>query len=80
MVENQHRLIKGYADLTQQEIDTINSIKELLADAADLWFEVKALNDVDMRWMNIAKTHFEEGAAAFVKAVAKGESPFNRES
>lgn len=77
MVENQHRLIKGYADLDQAEIDAINSIKEELKRFADLWFEIRDSHDVNMRWMNIAKTHLEEGAAAFVKAVAKGESPFD---
>lgn len=78
MVENQHRLIKGYADLDQRTVDAINSIKDLQEDIANLWFQVSEDHDVDFRWMNIAKTHFEEGCAAFVKAVAKGESPFNR--
>lgn len=77
-MENQHRLIKGYADLAQAEIDVINDIKDRLADFADLWYDTKDTFDVDMRWMNIAKTHLEEGASAFVKAVAQGESPFNR--
>lgn len=77
-MENQHRKIKGYADLDQSEIDAINSIKDLLEDIAELWFQISQDHDVDPRWMNIAKTHFEEGCAAFVKAVAQGESPFNR--
>ena len=78
MVENQHRKIKGYADLSVEEIDAINRIKDQLEDIAELWFEIQGEFDVDMRWMNVAKTHFEEGSAAFVKAVAQGESPFNR--
>lgn len=77
MVENQHRKIKGYADLDQAEIDAINRIKSQLEDIADLWYEIRDSFDVNMRWMNIAKTHFEEGSAAFVKAVARGESPFD---
>jgi len=77
MVENQHRLIKGYADLDQADIDAINAIKDQLSQFADLWFKIRDSRDVNMRWMNIAKTHLEEGAAAFVKAVAKGESPFD---
>lgn len=35
-MENQHKLIKGYRDLTQEEIDLINEIKETGNSLGDL--------------------------------------------
>jgi hypothetical protein len=79
-VENQHKMIQGYRDLSQDEIDLMNDIKQAELSLGELWKSV--LNDdednlpVDKRWMSIAKTHFEEGFSAFVRAVAKPEPRF----
>lgn len=65
-------------DLTQEEIDVVNEIKDKQREVAILWKElVTDLEvDCDMRQMNIAKTHLEEGFTAFVKAITKPEDPF----
>lgn len=78
MVENQHKKISGYRDLSQQEIDAINRIKEAEIKLGELWSElaVDLKDSVNFRWLNIAKTHFEEGFSAFVRAVAKPEERF----
>ena len=36
-MDNQHKLIKGYRDLTQSEIDGMNSIKSLEVDTGNLF-------------------------------------------
>lgn len=41
-MENQHRLIKGYRDLSQKEIDLMNRIKIAEAQVLELTQEVKA--------------------------------------
>jgi hypothetical protein len=78
MVDNQHRQIKGYRDLSQNELDQMNDIKQMEATVAQLWNPINHTNeDVDARWMRIAKTHLEEGFSAFVRAIAQPESPFD---
>lgn len=78
MVENQHQKISGYRDLTQAEIDAINTIKNAEIELGELWSQifVDLQDDINGRWMSIAKTHFEEGFSAFVRAVAKPEERF----
>lgn len=79
-MENQHKMISGYRDLNLGEINAINDIKQAEIAIGELWKSVgdHEGNDftVDMQWMAIAKTHFEEGFSAFVRAVAKPEARF----
>lgn len=72
-MENQHKLIKGYRDLSQEEIDIINQIKIHGTQIDALVSTVGALKDVDQRWVNIAKTHLQQGMMALVRSVAKPE-------
>ena len=79
-MENQHKMISGYRDLSQDEIDVINRIKEAENQLGELWQIVmdEPGNRVvaSSRWMNIAKTHLEQGFMAFVRAVARPEDRF----
>lgn len=78
MVDNQHKKIAGYRDLTEDEIDVINAIKSAEVQLGDMWRELGDQDTVtvDKRWMAIAKTHFEEGFSALVRAVAQPEARF----
>nr|WP_081051324.1 hypothetical protein [Pseudomonas syringae group genomosp. 3]KUR48047.1 hypothetical protein PST407_02306 [Pseudomonas syringae pv. tomato]MBX6402002.1 hypothetical protein [Pseudomonas syringae pv. tomato]MDT3236372.1 hypothetical protein [Pseudomonas syringae pv. tomato] len=58
-MDNQHKQITGYRDLSQSEIDGINSIKALEADAADLVKQLKAIPDVDQRSIALAVTNLQ---------------------
>lgn len=72
-------MISGYRDLSQAEIDAMNEIKRTEVAIGELWKSIAANTDEtnpDGRWMSIAKTHFEEGFSAFVRAVAKPEPRF----
>lgn len=78
-MDNQHKLIAGYRDLTTREIDLINLIKGLQAEVGQLWLQVgEDVPDVDRRDLDLARTHFQEGFSAFVRAVARPEDPFTR--
>ncbi len=69
MVDNQHRKISGYRDLSEDEITAINQLKELeelLTVALD-----NLLHAPDPRHLAIAKTHFETGFMYAIKAIAK---------
>jgi len=84
-MENQHRKITGYRDLTQSEIDLMNDIK---AKGVELDALVKRLEDNQasvtaahgsgdaepFRWISIGKTHLQQGLMALTRAVTKPES------
>ncbi|WP_286075686.1 hypothetical protein [Stenotrophomonas sp. 59] len=80
-MENQHRKITGYRELSQAEIDLMNEIK---AKGAELQALVEKVNDTNTviegdkgdcyRWSAIAKTDFQTGLMALTRAVAKPES------
>lgn len=79
MVDNQHRQIKGYADLEQADIDLINEIKEAEATLTKLWRRVK--NEAPktgqaQRDLAMARTHWEDGFIRAVRAVAHADTPW----
>ena len=74
-MDNQHKLIQGYRDLSQGEINSINKLKEMEADIgivlAHLDDMAMAANNVtSARWASIARTHLEIGFMFAIKAVA----------
>jgi len=73
-LENQHRKITGYRELTQQEIDLMNEIKDHGIVIASLVEKVQGIPGADLRWASIAKTHLQEGFMALTRSVAKPTS------
>lgn len=70
-MENQHRKIKGYRELSQQEIDLMNEIKEKGIELGELVKDLRACIDVDQRWVAIGVTDLQTGLMALTRAVAK---------
>lgn len=70
-MENQHREIKGYRELDQNEIDLMNQIKQKGAELGELVGQLKADTDVDQRWVSIGATDLQKGLMALTRAVAK---------
>jgi hypothetical protein len=57
MIDNQHRQIKGYRDLTEVEIGAMNDCKLVVAtEVGMLCDKVAGMAGVDQRWVAIAKT------------------------
>ena len=75
-MENQHKLIKGYRDLSQSEIDGMNSIKALEVDTGHLFKQISEIEGVDPRALALAKTKLQEGFMWFVRSIAKPADPF----
>lgn len=77
-MENQHRQIKGYRELDQDDIDLMNAIKfkgtELrgLYDRIDAHITAKGeVQDAEQRrWLAIGRTHFQQALMALTRAVA----------
>lgn len=67
--------IKGYRDLSADDVATVNRIKTIEIEVGALWRDITA-GDVDARWAAVAKTHLQEGFTALVRSVTKPEDVF----
>jgi len=70
-MDNQHKKIKGYRDLSQQEIDDMNESKELAAQVGTLIEKLETIDSIDKRWLSIAKTDLQKGFMAMVRSIAQ---------
>ena len=70
-MKDQHKKIKGYRDLTQEEIDLMNQIKEKGAELGELVEKLEAMAELDKRWIEIGKTNLQQGLMALTRSVAQ---------
>lgn len=73
-MENQHRLITGYRELSPEEIALMNEIKALGKQLGDLVEALRAIPGIDQRWVSIGATDLQTGLMAITRAVAKPTS------
>jgi len=73
-MENQHKQITGYRDLTADEIYLMNAIKAEGERLRLLLEELKAKPSIDQRWVAIATTNLQQGIMAAVRSVAQPTS------
>lgn len=80
MVDNQHKKIKGYRDLTEEEIALMNEVKEKGAELGELIDKLQAMHPHGSgdpaineagRWISIGRTHLQQGLMALTRAIAK---------
>jgi len=64
-------MIAGYRELTQEEIYTINSIKNIAAELEGFILELESTDSIDKRWLAIAKTDLQKGFMSLTRSVAK---------
>jgi hypothetical protein len=70
-MDNQHRQIKGYRELSQEEIDLMNEIKGKGAELGELIEKLRASDSLDQRWVSIGATDLQTGLMALTRSVAK---------
>lgn len=70
-MENQHKLIKGYRDLTEEEIAGMNQAKEIGGAMGALIEHLEGQPDIDKRWLAIAKTDLQKGIMSLVRSIAR---------
>ena len=70
-MDNQHKLIKGYRDLSEGEIKAMNAVKSEAERIGLLVEELEANTDLDARWVSIAKDHLQQGFMAAIRSIAK---------
>lgn len=73
-MDNQHKLIKGYRDLTQDEIDLMNAVKSEGVRLGELIERLRACDGIDQRWVSIGNTDLQTGIMALVRSVAQPTS------
>lgn len=70
-MDNQHRQIKGYRELTPEEIALMNEIKTEGARLGALVAKLADMPMLDQRWVAIGKTDLQTGLMALTRSVAK---------
>lgn len=79
-MENQHRKIKGYRELNQDEIDLMNEIKAKGEELKSLHSQLEAMHAatgghaIDPRWLAEGKTDLQKGIMCWVRSVAQPET------
>jgi len=70
-MDNQHKMIKGYRDLSQEEIDLMNKCKALAEEVGVLVEEVFKQKDTDMQWARTGKIDLQKGFMSLIRSVAQ---------
>ena len=70
-MDNQHRQIKGYRELSQDEIDLMNEIKVLGVELGTLVTKLRSTDGLDQRWVSIGATDLQTGLMALTRGVAQ---------
>lgn len=78
-MDNQHRLIKDYKELTPEQIELMNTIKNqgqalsVLIKMVERETLKSPGSEEQDRWINIGKDHLQQGLMALTRAVANPE-------
>ena len=72
-MDNQHRKIKGYRELNQDEIDTMNEVKAMGIKLGELVEKLENNKDLDQRWIESGKTDLQKGLMALTRSIARPE-------
>lgn len=78
-MDNQHRKISGYRELSQEEINAMNNCKVVEKEVASLTKMVKSLPETDQRAAALAITNFQQGFMWLVRSIAKPADPYKDE-
>lgn len=74
IMENQHKKIKGYNSLSQEQIDLMNEVKTKGNELGALIDKLQGKEDIDSRWLNIGKTDCQKGIMSIVRSITKPDS------
>jgi hypothetical protein len=70
-MDNQHKKITGYRDLSQDEIDLMNEGKALAQQVGEYVGRLQAHSETDKRWVAIGQTDAQKAFMALIRSVAK---------
>lgn len=70
-MKDQHKKIKGYRDLSQEEIDSMNEAKALSEKVGELVEKLQGQSGLDQRWINTGKTDLQKGFMSLIRGIAQ---------
>jgi len=78
-MDNQHKKIKGYRDLSEEEIALMNEAKELAEQVGNLVKRLEGYREdtdvptrlADLRWITIGKTDLQKGFMSLIRGIAQ---------
>lgn len=70
-MDNQHKHIKGYRDLTEHEIMLMNKVKEKGEELRELIEDIRNIPNIDQRWLAIGNTDLQTGIMCLVRSIAR---------
>lgn len=70
-MQDQHKHIKGYRDLSAEEIALMNEIKAKGEELGALVAKLRGTPTLDQRWVSIGATDLQTGVMALVRSVAQ---------
>jgi len=70
-VDNQHKKITGYRDLSADEIASMNTAKSREREIMSLLDSLADAPETDQRWLAIGRTHIEQGFMAVVRSIVR---------
>lgn len=70
-MDNQHREIRGYRELSREEVDLINEIKTKGAEVGELVMALRNRDGLDQRWISEGATDLQKGFMSLTRGVAK---------
>ena len=70
-MKDQHTKIKGYRDLTQEEIDLMNEVKAKGEELENLIAKLRALSSNDSQWIDVGELQLKQGVMSLVRSVAQ---------
>lgn len=75
MVDNQHKKITGYRDLSEAEIAVMNECKAMAVQVGALYEKIiTEVHTIDRRWAAIAQTQLQQGFMCLIRSIAKPET------
>jgi t-SNARE complex subunit (syntaxin) len=70
-MDNQHRKIKGYRELSQEEINLMNEIKTLGPTLQAVVDKLRVSEEIDQRWVSEGATDLQKGLMSLTRSVAR---------
>lgn len=74
MANNNGKNIKGYRNLSDEEIELMNECKTLANSVGELVVKLSEIDGIDQRWINIGKTDLQKGFMSVVRGIAQPQS------
>lgn len=70
-MKDQHEKIKGYRDLSQEEIDLMNEGKALAEKCGEFIAKLEAIESTDKRSVALGKTNLQQGFMWAIRGIAQ---------